>query len=108
MDELSMLLGLGQMGMSGMQNASNTALGSVPMFLSIADRFRARMDPYMRRYGQILRGRYNDATSMNPYGDPYSGWGGMFGYRDDGSAIGAGEAYARGINQMMQQNPIPQ
>lgn len=106
MDELSMLLGLGQMGMSGMQNASNTALGSVPMFLSIADRFRARMDPDMRRYGQILRGRYNDASAMNPYGDPYSGWGGMFGYRDDGSAIGAGEAYARGINQMMGQNPM--
>lgn len=106
MEELSMLLGLGQMGMSGMQNASNTALGSIPMFLSVADRMRARYNPDMRRYGEILRGRYNDSTTMNPYGDIYSGWGGMFGYHDDGSAIGAGEGQARAIQQMMGQNPM--
>lgn len=106
MEELSMLLGLGQMGMSGMQNASNTALGSIPLALSVADRFRARMDPDMRRYGEILRGRYNDSAAQNPYGDIYSGWGGMFGQHDDGSNIGAGEGQARAIQQMMGQNPM--
>lgn len=100
-----MLMGLLQMGMGGMQSATNTAMGSIPMLVSMWDRVRARTDPLMRQLGGVIADRYNQSVTENPYGDPYGAWGGMFGEHDDGSAIGFGEAQARAIQAMMGANP---
>lgn len=105
MEALSVLMPLMQMGMSGAQSTMNTGLGLIPTAISLVDRWRARTDPLMRRFSQIIGGRYNQAVGENPYGDPYGAWGGMFGQNDAGGNIGVGEAQARAINQMMQNNP---
>lgn len=105
MEALSVLMPMMQMGMSGVQSAANTGLGLIPTAVSLVDRWRARTDPLMRRFSQIIGGRYNQAVSENPYGDPYGAWGGMFGTNDAGNPVGVGEGQARAINQMMQQNP---
>lgn len=101
----TMLIGLLQMGMGGAQSATNTALGAVPMLVSMWDRVRARTDPLMRQLGGVIADRYNQSVTENPYGDAYGAWGGIFGSHDDGTPIGAGEAQARAIVGMMGDNP---
>lgn len=99
------LLGLLGMGGGAASNVANTALGAVPMVISLFDRFRAATDPTMHRLGGIIRGRYNQSVEENPYGDVYGSWGGAFGQNDAGNPIGVGEAQARAIMGMMGQNP---
>lgn len=100
-----MLMGLLQMGMGGMQSATNTALGAVPMGISILDRVRARTDPLMRQIGGIIADRYNQSVTENLYGDPYGAWGGMFGTHPDGTPVAVGEAAARATAGMLGANP---
>jgi len=105
MEALSVLMPLMQMGMGGSQSILNTGLGLIPTIMSWRDRLRAQYDPLMRQFSGIIANRYNQAVGENLYGDPYGTWGGMFGTNDAGQSIGVGEAQARAIYQMMQNNP---
>lgn len=100
-----MLLGLmGNMGNMG-QGAANTALSAVPTAISLRDRMRLRRDPVLNLLNMRDLGQGYRAITQNPYGDPWSGWGGSFGTDQSGNPVGFGEANARAVMEMMGQTP---
>ncbi|MEQ1936125.1 MAG: hypothetical protein ABL962_19900, partial [Fimbriimonadaceae bacterium] len=101
----TMLLGLmGNMGNMG-QSAANTALSAVPMALSMRDRMRLRRDPILNVLNMRDLGQGYRAITQNPFGDPWSGWGGSFGQDQQGQNVGFGEAQVRAIMDMMGNTP---
>lgn len=81
MDPFTLLMGMGQMGLS-----------AIPAMTGLYDRFVTRTSPYVEQARDFYANQFNQMSGNNPYGDPYSAWGGMFGTRQDGSPIGAPEA----------------
>lgn len=91
------------MGVDPLQVAS-LLTGSIPMVQGLVSNYQLRHDPLLQDIGRIGVDQYNALVQQNPYGNPMTGWGGMFGTNADGSPTGFGEAYARALGGMLGQS----
>lgn len=84
-----------------MLDALNIGSSLVPMVSNLYQGYQLRHDDLLNEVARQGIERYNDILNRNPYGDPLSGWGGMFGYNADGTPVGFGQAQAGALNQML-------
>lgn len=94
-----------------MGGAFQTALAAIPAIGGLIDRFRARNDPFFRSIqARLLQdqnfltgfdpetGRFNQG---NPLGDTLSGFGGQFGFDEEGNPFTAQQANLRFIIEQL-------
>lgn len=91
----SMLLAFGQLGTS-----------AVPAVTGIMDRLSTRFSPYLGGARDYYTNQFYNSYQNNPYGDVFSGYGGMFGTGADGSPVLPPEAMAYAMYGQLGNSPF--
>lgn len=94
----SMLIGAIGPAIQGVTSLAGLGMG-------LYDRWRLATNPVLNQAMQTYLNQYNTQSQMNPYGNAYGNYGGMFGYYNNGMPVTPGDAYASMMGQMMGQNP---
>lgn len=86
-------------------DAANLALGLLDPAIALADRYAFLRDPLLIGGIEQAINQYNQYAGGSPYGSPETAWGGMFGFHEDGTPVGYGEAQARMLGDMLGMDP---